>query len=236
MSCPEHQISRESRQSVPNAPLAGHQRQLALSRMLLRRLQFVTAIGLGLTAGAMGSSICATVSDVTGRPMTSATVVVTNLQGPEVQSSTLVSPTGKGCIQHLPEGLYSVEAGSPGTGHLKVRYYPVRLVYPNDVDLSFELPIGEITEGLGISESTLSGTLTNENKPAEDIRICLFHDRQRAAASCTVTNDLGQYALIVAPGKYRVEVTERGGRSETTEIDLSDPGYYRNRVSLPKPQ
>ncbi len=208
----------------------------ALNRMLLHRLQCVIAIGLGLSADVIGSSICATVSDVTGRPMTSATVVVTNLQDPKVQSSTLVSPTGKGCIQHLPEGLYSVEAGSSGIGHLKVKYYPVRLVYPNNVDLSFELPIGEITEGLGISESTVSGTLTNENKPAEDVRICLFHDRQRAAASCTVTNDLGQYALIVAPGKYRVEVTQRGGRSETNEIDLSDPGYYRNQVSLPKPK
>jgi hypothetical protein len=199
-------------------------------------LRSLIAVGLGLSSNLVASSICAMVNDPTGRPLRSAVIVVVNLLTPTANVSTGVAAAGKGCVEHLPDGLYSVEAGSPGSSHLKVKYYPVRVIYPENINLSFQLPIGEVGEGLGLSEATLSGTLTDAGDPAEGIRICLFQDNQALPLSCTVTNDLGQYALVVAPGAYRLEVSQRQHETQIGTIDLSEPGYYRNRVSLPARQ
>jgi hypothetical protein len=196
-------------------------------------LQELIALGLTLSSSLMASSICATVKDISGRPVRSASIVAVNLLAPTSQFSTTVSPSGKACLERLPEGLYSVEAASPGLGHLKVKYYPVRVTYPDDVTLSFDLPIGEITEGLGLSEATLSGTLIRDGSPVESVRLCLFQGDRPSPVSCTVTNDLGQYALVVTPGVYRIEVNPREGKTKKQQIDLSQPGYYRNLVSLP---
>lgn len=140
---------------------------------------------------------------------------------------------GKACIEHLPEGLCSVEASSSGSGFLNVKYYPVRVVFPEDVNLSFRLPFGEIGEGGLLSEAILSGTLMDQGKPSGDVKICLFEGSKSLPFACTVTNDLGQYALIVPPGKYRLELSRAVARIFTATIAVPVPGYYRNRVSMP---
>lgn len=189
----------------------------------------VAAIGLGANLSA--SSICATVIDPTRHPVRTAIVSIVNLIA-DSHFSAMANTNGKACVEHLPDGLYSVEAGTPGIGHMKVRYYPVSVKYPDDVILSFQLPFGEISEGLGLVDATLSGTLTAEGNPAEGVRICLFEQGSQVQTGCTVTNDLGQYALIVRPAVYRLEVSQSGRDVQTTKIDISAPGFYRNRVSI----
>jgi len=143
-----------------------------------------------------------------------------------------VDPTGKACVEHMREGLYAVEAGSYGSGFLKVRYYPVRISFPDDVNLFFRLPYGEVHEGGVESDAVVSGTLRDGVKPVDGVKICLFHGDKQVPALCTETNDLGQYALVVPPGTYRLEISNHNERIHVTKIELPVPGYYRDRVSL----
>lgn len=176
-------------------------------------------------------SICATVTDLPGQPLRHAVVKIINLLQPDFRSSASVDSAGKVCFEHLPEGIYSAEASS--SGFLNVRYYPIRLAVPDDLNFTYQLPYGEIREGLLQSEAILSGTLSDQNKPVDGVQICLFENDKSIPSACGVTNDLGQYALTVSPGKYRVEVTKSQVRIHSAMIDLSFPGHYRNEVTIP---
>ncbi|MBI3684004.1 MAG: carboxypeptidase regulatory-like domain-containing protein [Acidobacteria bacterium] len=200
--------------------------------MLRRLFDAFFIVLVALSQNVRASSICATVSDPAGQPIRKAAVQIIHLLDPDARFSVVVDSKGRACAEHLPEGLYSVEAGSFGSGFLKVRYYPVRVVFPDDVDLSFRLPFGDIGEGGVQSEAILSGTLTDQGNPASDVKFCLFHGDKPVAAACTVTNGLGQYSLIVPPGIYRLELTPLAKRTQSRTIDLSSPGYYRNRVTV----
>src|SRR5207249_4817384 len=118
--------------------------------------------------------ICATVAQLGGNPLQKAFITVTSLVPPDVHVSVPVDTKGRACADHLPEGLYAVEASSYTALYLKVRYYPVRVVYPGDVNLEFTLPFGEIREGSVSTEAILSGTLSHQGKPSDDVKICLF--------------------------------------------------------------
>jgi carboxypeptidase family protein len=197
----------------------------------MKSLPILIAIGVMFCARTEALSICATVTDLPGQPLRHAVVKIINLLQPDFRSSASVDSAGKVCLEHLPEGIYSVEASS--SGFLNVRYYPVRLAVPDDVTLAFQLPYGEIREGLLQSEAILSGTLTDQNKPADAVRICLFESDKSIPSACGVTNDLGQYALTVSPAKYRVELTRSQVKIHSAMIDLSYPGNYRNEVTIP---
>lgn len=121
-------------------------------------------------------------------------------------------------------------------GFLNVKYYPVRVMFPDDLTLPFQLPFGEIREGMLLSEATMSGTLSAHGKPVDGIKICMFEATKPTATICTTTNDLGQYVLTVTPGTYIVELSRQLHRISTTTIDLSSPGYYRNRLMMPTAQ
>jgi Carboxypeptidase regulatory-like domain len=180
---------------------------------------------------ARASSLCATVVDATARPLAGATVTVTELTRPDGRHSLTTDPNGRACLDSAREGVYSVEAGL--AGFMNVRYYPVRVSAARPAVVAFQLPFSEVTEG-GVSlESTLSGTLDAARSPLPPLRICLFARDQATAVACTTTNDLGEYALIVPSDVYRAEVSRQGERLGTTMLDLSSPGYYRNKVSVP---
>lgn len=195
------------------------------------RLLSVIILISAIASQARASSICATIALPDGQPLHRATLKVISLGEPSIQQSAAVDSNGKACVPHLAEGLYSVEASAGG--FLNAKYYPVRVVFPDDMNFSFRLPFGEIREGMGLSEATLSGTLLDHGTPSEGVKICLFEDDKPSPSACTVTNDLGQYALTVPPAVYRIVLTRLLQRVQTTTIDLSQPGYYRNRVSLP---
>jgi hypothetical protein len=161
-------------------------------------------------------------------PLPSATITATNLgTGKAYQARS--HKDGSACISEVPEGLYSVEASL--TGFLHVKYFPVRITASETAKLSFWLPFGEIEEGGIGQESTVSGTLLSRGLPAEAAEICLLRV-DTAAKSCTITNDLGEYALVVPPGAYDTEVRTKGGAVYKSRIDVSTPGIYRNRLSL----
>jgi len=47
-----------------------------------------------------------------------------------------------------------------------------------------------------------------------------------------VTNDLGEYALVVPSGAYQAETRTRDGKVYKSTINASVPGIYRNRLTL----
>ncbi len=178
------------------------------------------------------SSLCAEVVDPTDAALRRAAVNVTSLVDTTVHFSAFTGPDGTVCIDQLPEGLYSVDASLEG--FLVVKYYPVRITYPQNVRLSFRLPFGEIKEGGVQPDAILSGTLRDAaGHPQGGIGICLFRENL-VPVSCVETNELGQYALDVSPANYRIELSKQLRPLHSTMIDLTSPGFYRDRVFLPK--
>jgi hypothetical protein len=79
----------------------------------------------------------------------------------------------------------------------------------------------------------LSGTLTEAGSAAEGLKICLFDPGGGNPVVCTATNDLGQYAIELAPRIYRFELTRRNQKLDSRTIDLSVPGFYHDELKLP---
>lgn len=189
---------------------------------------------LAIQEALLASSVCTTVVDPAGLPLPGAAVKIVSLLRVDKRFSVSTDQQGRACAGDVPEGLYSVEASL--AGFLNVKYYPVRVSFPGGVNLSFQLPFGEITEGGVQAEAILSGTLEDKGKPLSGIKICLFDKTQTAPTGCTVTNDLGEYALCVPPGVYRLELSKLLHKITSIKVDLSNAGYYRNKVSFPAPE
>jgi hypothetical protein len=138
---------------------------------------------------------------------------------------------GNACFLKIPEGLYSVEVNL--RGFLTAKYYPLRVSYPEMSGLTIRLPLSNVNEGGVAQEVTLSGTLRKNGEPAEAVSICLLRPNGDQVA-CTITNDLGEYAIIAAPGVYQVELKPFSGDTYRSKLDLSTPGaLYRDRLSFP---
>jgi|WetSurMetagenome_2_1015567.scaffolds.fasta_scaffold22833_3 hypothetical protein len=179
------------------------------------------------------SSICVKVTteepDLT--PLRGIRVLVVRLDEPSAQLITTTDKQGEACLEHLAEGIYSVEAS--GEGMIGVRYYPVRVTFPNSDLFRIRLPFGEIREGgFGETESTFSGTLLEDGVPVVGFTLCLFAEGQQLPTACTKPNDLGQYVLIVPAAKYRLDLTKGKKLVKSSKVDLSPPGIYRNLASL----
>ncbi|HWB85862.1 MAG TPA: carboxypeptidase-like regulatory domain-containing protein [Bryobacteraceae bacterium] len=179
-------------------------------------------------ASAFASGLCATVMDYARLPLPAASLNVRSLMtGKSYVAKT--DKSGSACLPELPEGLYSVEASL--VGFLHVRYYPVRLIAAEKVALSFSLPFGDLTEGGFSEESTLSGTLLKGGSPVESAQVCIT-ETSGGSRTCTVTNDLGEYALIGPAGTYTTEIRTRDGKIYKSKIDMSVQDIYRNRLSV----
>jgi len=177
---------------------------------------------------ALASVLCVTVMDYARLPLPSASLNATNLLTGKAYLARS-DKNGTACFSDIPEGLYSIEAGL--TGFLRVKYYPVRVTSSAKEKLSFWLPFSEITEGGVDHESTLSGTLLSGGSPLESAEVCAI-GAAGAPRTCTVTNDLGEYALVLTAGVYQTEVHTRDEKIYKSKIDVSIPGIYRNRLSL----
>jgi hypothetical protein len=122
--------------------------------MLLNRrptVQLVCALCFSGLSLVRASEMCVTVNDSEDRPLPNAWINVIELVAASADHDLAAKSynksadsNGSACFT-LPEGTYSVEAGV--MGFLNVRYYPVRLTYPNPLALLFRLPIGDVTEG-----------------------------------------------------------------------------------------
>lgn len=176
----------------------------------------------------MGASICVSVSDPARLPLWNAAVTVIGLTI-EKQASEQSDRNGIACINGLPEGLYSVEVSL--TGFLNVRYYPIRLGPDRVARPHFTMPLGEIGESFEAQEALLSGTLKLGDSAVSKATICLKMLNSEAAPKCTESNEIGEYAFSVLPGKYRAEVVTNE-KVFSMLLDLSSAGYYRNRILL----
>ena len=196
----------------------------------VKRSVGATALVLILLSGfpIFASELCATVMDYARLPLPSASITATNLTTGRSYSARSDSK-GMACLSDVPEGLYSVEASL--AGFLHVKYYPVRAVPFAKQALSFWLPFAEIEEGGLGDESTLSGTLLRGIAPVQAAEVCLVA-ATGTPRTCTLTNDLGEYALLVPAGVYLTEIHTKDGRVYKSQIDMSAPGIYRNRLSL----
>jgi hypothetical protein len=214
--------------------------------MLLRSNQAVLLSCLLNVVGHLGvhaSEMCVRVDDYADLPLPNAWVNVTDLRNTGVDSTTVrtfnksTDSRGKACLA-VPEGTYSVEAGL--TGFLNVRYYPVRVVYPNPVELSFRLPVGDVIEGGVSPEALLSGTLQLDGSAIEGAKICVLQQSGPGVVVCGLTNVFGEYALSVPPGVYRTELRTPRGQIYRSTVDVRHPGHYRDRVTtggqeIPRP-
>jgi hypothetical protein len=160
-------------------------------------------------------------------PLPKAAVKVVNLVS-EKAMTIETDQKGKFCSS-LPEGQYSLEASM--TGFVSARYTPITLSYPNTLRLSFLLPLAEINEGGFGPDAIISGTLGAFESPSVGAEICLAAPTLTVPV-CTTTNDLGEYALSIRPGKYEVTIRARGRISQPMPLDLPSSGVYRNRLKV----
>jgi hypothetical protein len=192
---------------------------------------FVLFALVSLCTSAKAASLCVSVSDPANLPLPEASLNAVNL-GMNKRFTGRTDRAGKACLSALPEGLYSVEVGLPG--FLNVRYYPVRIAPVATHELRFQLPFGEITEGGLAQEATLSGTLKQDDVPVQSAKICIFENGSESAVpvACDVTNDLGEYAIVVPTGFYTVELRLPHGAIQRSKVDLSVSGFHRNLLTV----
>jgi hypothetical protein len=178
------------------------------------------------------SSLCAKVTtlepDMQSLPR--ATLEATDLDDPSIRYIATTDREGRACLEKVPDGLYSVEASAGGFMH--VRYYPVRVASPRNISLAFKLPFGEVREGGVGADVIVSGTLRQSGAPLDGVRICLVREDKAEVEKCTDTNDIGQYALVITPGKYQVEIRRLQETIATSTVEFPAPGVYRNRLSI----
>jgi hypothetical protein len=96
--------------------------------------------------------------------------------------------------------------------------------------------LGEVSEGGLLDEAVVSGTLRLSGELSPAVKICIVERSGRPPVTCTVTDELGQYALSIPPGSYIVELFQRGKKIGTLPIDLPTGGYYRDRITRIAPQ
>lgn len=196
-----------------------------------RLLPIAIALTTGFVVpGIAEECICANVTGLNNKPLSGATVTATHLFDPTFRRSADTDIEGRVCFQELAEGLYSVEVGR--AGYLRVRYYPVRYRFPTTTELHFQMPFGEILEAGLMEEAVFSGTLRQSGTALAHAEICLVGVTSKTRG-CTTSNGIGQYALVVSPGRYWVELNVGSRRLLREELNLPAPGYYVDRIRLP---
>jgi hypothetical protein len=206
----------------------------AMKRWFTRTLLFLVEAAV-FTGAVHAAEICAFVGNWDGHRLhgvrVSAVSLVTNKRY-EARSDS----QGRVCFSDIPEGPYAVEAGTGGVGYLNVRYYPVRVGTERTMELTFRLPAGENSEGpMIVNEAFLSGTLRVDDKPIEWANMCLTKRDSLGIPICVRANDLGEYALDVAPGLYDVEICTENKLVYKSVLDVPSAGYYRERISVKPP-
>ena len=201
-------------------------------------VSFVTGVYVGLCTPLLASKICVTVDDETALLLAGAVVRIVSLSDAELVYFIVTDRKGSACSDDLPSGLYYVDANL--AGFRNVRYYPVRAHGTEDINLSFRLPfVDEELLPLEVPaaprESKMVGKLLAKDRSPASISICFFQQQDDSPVACTDTNSAGEYALVVPPGVYRVEMTEASGRKQigTSTVDLSEGSTYTDLLSLP---
>ena len=100
----------------------------------------VLIIGSCFASSPGASSVCGTIANNVGDPLTHATMSILQIASAEVVRSGQAGQGGRVCLDDVPDGLYMIEASAPG--YTASRYSPVRVQFPGDTKLEFRLPVG----------------------------------------------------------------------------------------------
>ncbi len=177
---------------------------------------------------ALAAELCVTVTDLAGGPLPGASVRVMDLST-AASRNALTDSSGRVCVKSLAEGSYSIEVRL--AGFLNTAYHPVVVTADRVRQVLARLPFGEIEEYFG-QDAVLSGALMSSAQPLVGAEICLFRGNESKPDYCLKTDALGQYAGVVRPAKYRFSVASSSVRFAGT-LDMTTPGYYRNRIAVP---
>ncbi len=117
-------------------------------------------------------------------------------------------------------------------------YSPVLVRTPHETILPIRLILGSFdplrSTYVG-TEATMYGTLMDGTKRLANVKICAFEADRKQPTKCTNTNDVGQYELVMPARQYTIELPQALGKPYALRVDLSNPGYYHNRLSFPPP-
>ncbi len=117
-------------------------------------------------------------------------------------------------------------------GYLNARFYPVTVHAGHVRNLKVVLPVGEVTEGPVIPETTVVGRLSYKQEGLIAARICLYEEKTGVLAACTRSDGLGNFILLVAPSKYSVSVVDAHERQFRGEFDADRPGRVEAKLNL----
>ncbi len=182
------------------------------------------------TGAVRAAEMCVFVGNWEGRPAHGVPVSALDLTTNK-RTEGKSDSQGNVCFSDIPEGPYAVEASGP---NMNVRYFPVRLGTERTMQVTFHIPDpGDSSDGpMSVNEALLSGVLRADGKPIEWSEMCLTKRNSLGIPICVLTNDLGEYALDVAPGLYDIEVCTEKKFSYESVLDLPSAGFYRERIPL----
>jgi hypothetical protein len=185
-------------------------------------------VAFSLPIGAAAAEITGKVLDEGGFPLRNAMVTLRRLSDAGQELTAQTKDDGS-YVLSAPFGEYSVEASE--RGFIGVRYAPIRVSRLN-VRQDFRLPVGQGTEGGVYSAAELIGTLRTGDRRHAGARLCLSNAER---TKCATANEYGEYELGIEPGKYRATVTENGTVIWQQEVDLPQPGEYRDLIKPVSP-
>ncbi len=197
-------------------------------RILQFSLRGLVFLFTAVLYASQGEPVTGRVSDASNAPIFGATVTLQMIARPSETFTTKTNKDGVYEFPEVPDGNYSIEASVKG--HITVRYFPVRIRYPFGYERDFRLPADEIYETDVADKAHVAGELHLADRPVGGVRVCLRH---RGDEACTVTNRLGQYSLLVRPGRWQVVVIQRDHEIIWRQgLFLPKPGEYRDQIQI----
>ena len=177
-----------------------------------------------------GEPITGRVGDSSNAPIAGAIVMLQMIGKPSETFTTKTDKDGIYEFREVPDGNYSLEASM--RGHVSVRYFPIRVRFPFGFERDFRLPPDEVFESDAPGKAHVAGELKAGDKPIGGVNVCL---RRRSEQTCTTTNRLGQYSLLVQPGGWQAVVTSPKDKEVIwrQHMPLAKPGEYRDQIRIP---
>ena len=176
-----------------------------------------------------GEPVTGRVGDSSNAPIAGATVTLQMIGKPSETFTTKTDKNGVYEFSEAPDGNYSLEASM--RGHVSVRYFPIRVRFPFGFERDFRLPPDEVFESDAPGKAHVAGELKAGDKPVGGVNVCL---RRRSEQTCTTTNRLGQYSLLVLPGGWQAVVTSPKDKEVIwrQHMLLAKPGEYRDQIRI----
>ena len=177
-----------------------------------------------------GEPVTGRVSDTFNTPLGGATVILRAVNRPAELHIAKTNKDGVYEFREVPDGTYWLEASM--AGYVSVRYHPVRILYPFGYEQDFRLPRDEVYEMEAPDKAHVAGELRPGGNPLGGVQVCLGRGREEHFVTA---NRLGQYSLLVAPGRWRATVKNRKEILWRQDLALGRPGEYRNAIRIRPP-